>query len=524
MAQCSGGAASFAPQTAQIRAKLKIGYHRVFAAQAADNEGEHDEALELYFAGSKAITKVLSMRCRDPEIQAELEKANFVLSMAKHRIRDLIEKNEQEAANVNQPSAPPSSSDEGLDEMSDLLDDIDDIHAILESASEAKEVMSIDQGVSMFEINNGEVIQKGKNASAKISHVISDTPSSNGPISFMQIGEMLYPLVSNTSPVLQVGEKQFMFPSLEQSNKYIGVVLENVSQEKVAEFQRLIMSLTNLHVKSWDDIIEPGRKAIEAPARPPPPSTVSVSAAPSQAVAKPYLQDPPVAKTRKVDQVSHGIEVTAEVLAAGVVWGSQKGGVLIKKGADKLKEKYIKPSTRDVQISDNTKQQVATIRTSSAQVCQLTGQAVSHLATGVSALAKMVAPHVTKGVKHVINKSDNKYVGAAKSRISEQNVKDACQVGTSALSGLFVLYEGLEEGAKELGRAMATGANVTVGQRYGEDAGQITEDSLHAVGNVGLTYNQAKKLGGKALVKRAAKNTAAEVVRHNAGDKGPVQK
>ena len=491
----------------RIKTKLKNGYKLIFEAQSADTEGDVERAKHLYYQGLSQITRAISMRCSDPRLQQDVKKATFVLNMAKERLRVLEEV-------VNEPSAPPKEEDMDL---SNLLEDMDDIHSLLSGAQEAKEVISIPSGISLFDVDGaGQVTQTGKNVSAKVSHLISSKYTN--PVSCLQIGEMMYPLVSKASPVLQVGEKQFMFPSLTQANKYMGVILENVDSKQVADFQKLIMSLTNLHVKSWDDVIlDDSSSSVQSvePVRPPPPTRPpALSTSESSTVAKPYLrEDPPAPRT--VDKVSGGIQATAEVVSMGLVWGSKVGGDLLRKGAHSLKE-HIKPSTRNVEISDNTRQQIATLRDTTKNVSVLTGQAVCQLASGISALAKLVAPHVTAGVKKVVGSSDNKYVTGAKSRISEQNVKDACQVGASALAGLATLYDGLEEGAKNLGRALAEGANVTVGARYGEAAGSVAEDSIHSVVNVGLTYGQARKLGAKALVKRTAKSTASEVVRHNA--------
>lgn len=488
----------------EINSKLKNGYKLVFQAQSIDKQGDIDTAKHLYYQASSQITRALSMRCPDPNLQDEIRKATFVLNMVKERIRTLEDV-------VPEPTAPPEDKDIDL---SDLLNDMDDIHNVLSGAQEAKEIIHIDSGISLFNVEgNGQVIQKDKNTSAKISHIISS--NSNNPVSCLQIGELIYPLVSKASPVLQVGEKQFMFPSLDQANKYIGVVLENVDKKKVAEFQRLIMSLTNLHVKSWDDVIDNDRSAIEAG-----PSSSSATVAvtrppPPRPTDKPYLREDIVAQPRTVDKVSGGIQTTAELVSAGMVWGSKVGGDLIRKGAHSLKDR-IKPATQNIEVSENTQEQIQTLRATTHNVSVLTGQAVSQLATGISALAKMMAPHVTAGVKHLVNKSDNKYVAGAKSKISEQNVKDACQIAASGLQGMFTLYEGLEDSAKNLGRALAEGTNVTVSKRYGEVAGQVAEDSMHSVANVGLTYSQAKKLGGKAIAKKAAKTTATEVVKHNA--------
>ena len=492
----------------KIKTTIRSGYQSIFDAQSADTEGNSEKAKQLYYEGLSQLTRAISTRCSDPSIREELRKANFVLNMAKERIRVLEEVVPEKSA-----SELPNE-----DDLSELLDDFDQIHEILSGAQEAKEIMQIPSGISLFNVDtNGQVTQTGKNISAKISHLISSKYTN--PVSCLQLGEMAYPLVSKASPVLQVGEKQFMFPSLEQANKYIGVILENVDSRQVAEFQRLIMSLTNLHVKSWDDVLDddsspPLSSKVESTTRPTPPVRPPAPTVAENSLAKPYLR-PEVPEERTVDKVSSGIQVTADIVSAGLVWGSQIGSDLLRKGAHSLKDK-IKPSTRKVEISDNTREQLATLRSTTHNVSVLTGQAVCQLASGIGALASLIAPHVTKGVKHIISKSDNKVMAGAKSKISEQNVKDVCQVGVSALSGLVTLYEGLEEGAKNLGRALAEGANLTVGARYGEAAGEVTENSLHAVGNVGLTYTQAKKLGKKAIVKKAVKSTASEVVRHNA--------
>lgn len=495
----------------RIKSKLKNGYKSIFEAQSADSAGDMERAKQLYYEGMSQITRAISMRCSDPSLTQEVNKATFVLNLAKERLRVL----EEVVAGPSTPSAPPKEDD--ID-MSDLLMDMDDIHSLLSGVQEAREVINIPSGVSLFNVDStGAVNQTGANESATISHLISSNHTN--PVSCLQIGQMIYPLVSKASPVLQVGEKQFMFPSLDQANKYIGVILEGVDSKQVADFQKLIMSLTNLHVKSWDDVIDADDSTSHvqsvAPARPPAPAAAPSD---SRTVQKPYLREELPPATRTVDKVSGGIQATAEVMSAGIVWGSRVGGELLKKGAHSLKDK-IKPSTRNVEISDNTKEQIKTLRTTTHNVSVLTGQAVSQLASGVSALAKLVAPHVSAGVKKVINKSDNKYVTSAKGKISEQNIKDACQIGTSTLAGLVTLYDGLEAGARNLGRALAEGTNVTVAARYGQAAGEVAEDGVHSVVNVGLTYSQAQKLGAKALAKRAAKSTAAEVVRHNAVQK-----
>ena len=48
--------------------------------------------------------------------------------------------------------------------------------------------------------------------------------------------------------------------------------------------------------------------------------------------------------------------------------------------------------------------------------------------------------------------------------------------------------------------------------RYGKEVGTATENALYATGNLGLTVNNARNLGIKAIAKRAAKDTGKAVV------------
>ncbi len=48
--------------------------------------------------------------------------------------------------------------------------------------------------------------------------------------------------------------------------------------------------------------------------------------------------------------------------------------------------------------------------------------------------------------------------------------------------------------------------------RYGGQVGTATENTLYATGNLGLTVNNARNLGVKAIAKRAAKDTGKAVI------------
>ena len=53
--------------------------------------------------------------------------------------------------------------------------------------------------------------------------------------------------------------------------------------------------------------------------------------------------------------------------------------------------------------------------------------------------------------------------------------------------------------------------------RYGDDAGMLTENTLYAAGNLGVTIYNTNHLGVKAIAKRAAKDTGYAVIEDASG-------
>ncbi len=53
---------------------------------------------------------------------------------------------------------------------------------------------------------------------------------------------------------------------------------------------------------------------------------------------------------------------------------------------------------------------------------------------------------------------------------------------------------------------------VVVYYRYGNDAGNLTENALYATGGIAMTAYNASNIGVKAMAKRAAKDTGRAVV------------
>ena len=58
--------------------------------------------------------------------------------------------------------------------------------------------------------------------------------------------------------------------------------------------------------------------------------------------------------------------------------------------------------------------------------------------------------------------------------------------------------------------------------RYGNEAGQLTENMLYAGGNIAMTAHNANNFGVKAVAKRAAKDTGKAVL-HDLKEKSKGQ-
>ena len=79
------------------------------------------------------------------------------------------------------------------------------------------------------------------------------------------------------------------------------------------------------------------------------------------------------------------------------------------------------------------------------------------------------------------------------------------------------IYDGLEKSAKTIGHSLKTETVEVVRHQYGQEAGQVYNESMSAAGNAAMTYMNIQSLGAKGLVKKTAKNTGKNIAKNIVG-------
>ncbi|XP_008478014.1 protein spartin, partial [Diaphorina citri] len=74
------------------------------------------------------------------------------------------------------------------------------------------------------------------------------------------------------------------------------------------------------------------------------------------------------------------------------------------------------------------------------------------------------------------------------------------------------VYNGLEVAGAVLGRSIADSTVQIVKHKYGQPAGEFTEDSFHTVGNVLEVNTNVRSLATKRLIKNTVKQTGKQVM------------
>ena len=89
---------------------------------------------------------------------------------------------------------------------------------------------------------------------------------------------------------------------------------------------------------------------------------------------------------------------------------------------------------------------------------------------------------------------------------------DVLEVASGAVKGFGVVYTGLERAASLLATSLSDNTVRLVEHRYGAEAGQVAEHSLHSAGNLAMTGHNVQSLGAKGLAKRVAKDTGKHLI------------
>ncbi|ETE66501.1 Spartin [Ophiophagus hannah] len=322
---------------------------------------------------------------------------------------------------------------------------------------DADELILIPHGVQIFYVSpDGQVSAPSYPGYLRIVKFLDTDVATahNRPPAFLQVCDWLYPLMCSQSPVLSCSSGVYMFPDMmsQVSGSYVGVVLS--SELPIADrelFEDLLKQMTDLriqHAEASSDVINLGQTV--------------------------HIQPVPEERDRELpdwsEKIAHGILSGASWLSWGLVKGAEYTGKAIHKGASKLRE-HIHPEEKPLEVNPTVAKGLHVAR-------QATGGAVKvsqflGVCSVASCVGRELAPHVKKHGSKLVPESLKKD-------------KD----------GKSTLDETVQ----------------TVKFKYGDDAGQATNNAVSSAINVGVTAFNIDHIGIKAIVKKTAKETGHAVL------------
>ena len=275
-------------------------------------------------------------------------------------------------------------------------------------------------------------------------------------------------MIPGVSPVLEAGNGAFMFPDdySGQPGSSIGIVITddnvyNVEGEAHALLAQILTELTALK------------------------------------------RDEPLSEDQRLGKIGKTLVKGAEMVSKGLGYGAEKASQLIEYVGEKEKQKAIAKGVppSEAKLSPALK----TTLKGTKFVTNSTVRVSGFVANRVGKLTKGLADHLANKMEKPVTGAVVGATGGSKTKsTSMHNLIDAARGGLLAYG---TVYTGLESSAKVLGKSVKENTVKVVEVKYGQEAGQATDDGISAAGDAAMTYLNIQSLGVKGLVKRTAKDT-----------------
>ncbi|KAL4437812.1 hypothetical protein ABPG77_005724 [Micractinium sp. CCAP 211/92] len=202
--------------------------------------------------------------------------------------------------------------------------------------------------------------------------------------------------------------------------------------------------------------------------------------------------------------VARGVHSASRALAGGLLATATYAQGGISKGAAYFTP--AEPTATPLSVSPGLKKRFR-------QTERLAGSAASLVNSAVSGLA-WAGSKVAGGVLWL--------TGADKPIEAGENAGMLREVGHAAVVGFTEVWDSMEEAGRQVLLSARDNTASVVRQRYGEDAAEVSVNSMTAAGHGADAWFAARKLGVKTVAKSAAKKTAKGVIHKWAGkDGGP---
>ncbi|XP_076046807.1 spartin isoform X2 [Oratosquilla oratoria] len=493
-------------------------------------QGQHGQAETLFQKGLTLIDKAVNVKvetfgCSQDKVQQYLEMQNKMRCTRKEVLMHFSDSQRNSPlaaypAATQAQDAPPSYDDylrsiepvPGPSENADATappsgpieyprlnpHDPQVQEAAFEEISESPQVtplMSPQHGELVFKIDDGVQIffiyPEGRVTSPSypsylgvfmLNEPIGGTTPAGSARGFLQVGEWSYPLIPAQSPVLHSFYGAYMFPDITNSipGTSVGLIIpDTVDKEMVALFEQILIQMTSY-----------------------------------QEQKVPEGMDATIERER-IMSTSEKIATGASAVSKGVLWGAEKLGEFITFGSEKLKSS-IPQETQAKPIDPKWQNTARVARNVSGSAVKVSGYLLSQVGKATMALGRKLAPHLqkqgTKAISHLTGQEEEKASG---------QVEGVMEVAAGAVKGASVVYMSLENAAAMLARNITDNTVKVVSHKYGDEAGQLADNTLYAIGQTAMTGHNVASLGVKGIAKKTAKDTGkALVYRYDSKKKG----
>ncbi len=403
----------------------------------------------------------------------------------------------------------------------------------------ATELLRIDNGVQLFYIANDGTVSTPSYPTTLSFYLFDDNNKNNKfminsqVVGFIRVGSWLYPLTPNESPAMKTEYNGYIFPNKDQDtlhdlngkvNSFVGITFtKEISAETRSVFEDALLSYKCLLIqdKSRNQAVQLISKSS---------STTSTSVINEMECVtdddenwdkekKKNDKEDDAEKMKKsntVEYIAQNLISGAEYISNGVQKGTEMANKYIKDKSVQLKTQ-IQPNEKPTEIDPKVKKAAETLRYGTHVTVRVSSFLINKLGAFASYTAKTVAPHLKQGTTSLLHKS-----GIASKDNAHDYVENISTVAHSGLQSFTIVYDTLEDAAKVLGKNLTEETVTVVGHKYGEDAANVTKNSMYSVGNIAVSVNNVRNL---KVVRTVAKATAKEALssgrNKNVGEKIP---
>jgi hypothetical protein len=319
-------------------------------------------------------------------------------------------------------------------------------------------------------------------------------------------------LEANKSPAMKTNFKAYIFPNEDEKSSsscssFVGITFtEPINESQAVLFEDVLINLGSLIYQDKNSSTGVKRPSIQIAPPPLIPSQQNEEFSKMKLITT-DKEENKIKETEglSADSIARGLVSGAEYISQGLGTATEYGSKYIHTGSEALKAK-LKPNDEATKVSPTIKTMTKGVRYGTKCGVRVSSYLINKLSSISSATAKKVAPPLRSASSNILSKS-----GIVSDKESANNyVDNVCKVAGSGIESFGIVYDSLEQAAKVLGKNFTEKTVVVMEHKYGEDVGEVTENTLYSVGNVANSYHNVKNL---KIFRTVAKSTAKEIIK-----------